>query len=83
MTNDIGGAGGDTPPRAITEQTAHKIGEQILDILKPARLAPAARPAGAPADLGRLVHAFLRIEDPRIRSEFVALIEAVGAATGR
>jgi hypothetical protein len=69
----------------VTDQFAQKIGQQILDSLTAAGLAtaPTQHRGVAPADLGRLACAFTNIEDPRVRSECLSLIEAISGSPSR
>jgi len=68
----------------MTDQFAQRIGQQILDVLLTAgiAMAPAQRRGTMASDLGRLTHAFTNIEDPRIRSECLSLIEAISGPAG-
>jgi hypothetical protein len=85
MSDDTGAPGGGAAPQATGDQTAHKIGEQILDMLRSSRVlpVPTGRMAATPSEIGRIMQAFLKIEDARVRSEFVSLIEAVGVTQTR
>jgi len=69
----------------LTDQFFQKIGQQILDTLASAGFATASaqRRGVAPADLGRLVNAFASIEDARVRSECLSLIEAISGSPNR
>jgi hypothetical protein len=68
----------------MTDQLAQKIGQQVLGALMSAGLAVSAQRRGiAPSDIGRLVFAYANIEDSRVRSEFVSLIETISAAPAR
>lgn len=75
MNNETG-----TPARgAESDQAIARVGEKVRDLLSEADLLPDSSdsPAPMPSDIGRLVCAFVHIRDPRIRTEFVCLIEAL------
>lgn len=84
MSDEIGGLGG-KPTSEITDQIVQKIGEQIQVILMAAGFTTASTQyrGVSPADLGRLICAFARIEDPRVRTECLSLIEAIGGSPNR
>jgi hypothetical protein len=68
----------------MTDQLAQKVGQQVLDALMSAGLTiPAQRRSVVPSDIGRLVFAYANIQDSRVRSEFVSLIETISAASAR
>jgi hypothetical protein len=56
------------------------LGQQIRDVLIAADMISAGEveAAAEPSELGRLVRAFVRVDDPRIRSEIISLLEAIG-----
>ncbi len=64
---------------AESDQAIARVGERIQDLLSEAQLLPdiGDSPAALPSDLGRMICAFVHIRDPRIRTEFVCLIEAL------
>lgn len=84
MSDETGGPGG-KPTSEITDQIVQKIGQQIQVILMAAGFTTASTQYRdvAPADLGRLVCAFARIEDPRVRAECLSLIEAISGSPQR
>lgn len=64
---------------AESDQAIARFGEKVQDLLSESDLLPDAgdSPAAMPSDIGRMVCAFVHIRDPRIRTEFVCLIEAL------
>lgn len=85
MSDASGGAGEGPSSKAMSDQLALRIGQQIADVLAAAGLTPPAgqRRAVPPDELGRLVHAYTAIEDSRVRGECVSLLEAIGGSTAR
>ncbi len=85
MSDESEGPGGKPGSEMVTDQFAQKIGQQILDSLTAAGFAtaPAQLRGVAPVDLGRLACAFTGIEDPRVRSECLSLIEAISGSPSR
>jgi hypothetical protein len=84
MSDETGGLGG-KPNSEITDQVVQKIGQQILGMLAAAGFTTTSAQyrCVTPADLGRLVCAFTRIEDPRVRTECLSLIEAISGSPQR
>jgi len=74
-TKDNGGLGTD-PNRGANEA----LGAKISQVLRSAGILSESdsRPEDEPWEIGRLVRAFVGIEDPRIRSEIISLVEAIG-----
>jgi hypothetical protein len=79
MSNESGGAEEKSSSDSLTDQFAQRVGQQILDVLLTAgiAMAPTQRRGTIASDLGRLANAFTNIEDPRVRSECLSLIEAI------
>jgi hypothetical protein len=67
------------------DQAVVRVGEKVLDLMSAAGLLPdpSDKPAATPFDIGRMLRAFVQIHDPRIRSEFVSLIEALKGFASR
>jgi hypothetical protein len=70
-----GGGLRDDPARDANEA----LGAKISLLLRAASMLPIPdeRPADQSRELGRLVRAFLGVEDPRIRTEIISLLEAI------
>jgi hypothetical protein len=66
---------GDDPDRGADEA----LGVKISQLLSTAGILSASenRPDDEAWDLGRLVRAFVGVEDPRIRTEIISLLEAI------
>jgi len=62
--------------RRADEAVGRKIGEAL--IAAGVASASGSRAAGEPRELGRLVLAFQRIEQPEIRTEIISLLESIG-----
>lgn len=75
MNNETGTPAGG----AESDQAIARVGEKVRDLLSEADLLPNTgdSPATMPSDIGRMVCAFVHIRAPRIRTEFVCLIEAL------
>lgn len=78
MSERSGSNGGlrDDPHRAADEALGARIGE----LLRSAGIVAVGdvRSGAEPWELGRLVRAFARVGDPRIRAEIISLLEAIG-----
>ena len=75
-----------TPARVSdSDQIVAGIGANVCDMLSRAGLLPEAgdTPVATAVDIGRMLHAFVHIRDPRIRTEFVSLIEALKSFSSR
>ena len=76
MSEDSVGAGGrGSSPGTAGDPSIAQIGDGVQRLLSTAGLAP---PPDSGALLARMVGAFVRIKDPRVRAEVVALVEAIG-----
>jgi hypothetical protein len=71
---DNGGLG-DDPDRGADEA----LGAKISELLRSEGIFSASenRPRDEPRELGRLARAFVGVEDPRIRTEIISLLEAI------
>jgi hypothetical protein len=64
----------------IDRRAIEAVGHRLRDILIDAGFMPASepRPPEEPWELGRLLRAFVRVDDAGVRTEVIALVEALG-----
>lgn len=75
-----------TPARVSdSDQFVAEIGTKVRDMLSRVGILPEIgdTPVATDVDIGRMLHAFIHIRDPRIRTEFVSLIEALKSFSSR
>ena len=79
MSESESGNGGATANGDPNRSANEAVGERIRDLLIGAGFtAGIDRPADEPWELGRLLRAYVRVGDPRIRAEIISLLEAIG-----